>query len=135
MLPLLQFGVRYEVKQRKLCNTHTVYNTERPIYSFNWVWYYGANVPAEVRVRVDRAITTLRLKGQMRHLIAHPGETSDDLDCGTPSQSIGVEIVGPMIVVVVGIFVLVLCGALVRKWRILQREKTINKRANIVTEV
>ncbi len=88
-----------------------MYNTKRPLFLFNWGWYYGANVPADVRTRVNRAIAKLRLEDEMRQIIAKGADISDSLDCGNQSRSIGVEILGPMIALVVGIFSLLVCIA------------------------
>ncbi len=123
VLPFPQFDVRYEMKQRKLCNTHTVYTTERPIFTTNWGWYYGASIPPVVRVPVDRAITTLRLEDNLRQLISNRGELPNNLDCGKPNRSIGAEIIGPMISLVVIVFGPVLCAALVRVCIVRRRAK------------
>lgn len=106
--------VRYHLQNQTLCERLIVYSTKTPLFSINWGWYFGANVPIDARVRIDRAISTLRLDDTMRAIFAEELDTSDSLNCATTSQSIGVEIVGTMIAVFVGISVLIVLAALVR---------------------
>ncbi len=121
--PSIQFTVRYFLKNLKLWNTYTAYNTQRPLFSFNRDWYYRANVPLDVRIRVGRAITSLRLEDKMRQIISKGADISESLDCGNPNGSIGVEIVGPVIALVVGILALVICIALLRGCIVQQKAK------------
>ncbi len=107
---ITQFIVRYHLHKLHACDRLAVYDTERPLFSFDAGWYLNSNVPENIRNSIDRSILKLRLEDQVRRMIGSVVDDSKKLRCGMQKPRIDGIFLGSLFAVVLGplaVFVLV----------------------------
>ncbi len=94
--------VRYQLQKRKACYKLTVFEATTPSYGFAAGWYYGSGIQLETQARIDKTILRLRIHDKMRELGSGLIDDSVPTACGTMSTDIPPDILGWILLTVVG---------------------------------
>ncbi len=99
--------MRYHLHKINACDRLAVYNTERPLFSFDGGWYLNSNVPENVRISIDRSILNVRLEDEVRREMTKVVDDSKRVHCGIQKPRIDGMFLGFLFAVALGPLVVV----------------------------
>ncbi len=110
---MIQFAARYFLKNSNACHRLAVHETKRPFYSSSAVWYWSSNVPADLRISVDRSILDLRLNDEVEQILSKQIDGAAPAQCANKTRKIDAGIVWPLLAALLCPLFVVLIAAFV----------------------